>query len=125
GRMGVELRIESNIVVLNVFGRAELSRQGKSWSDRVREAAEAIGSPVLLLCKVEPGVDLPPVALGAGAREALSIVPLLRAVAMVAAEEREQAMLRATAVAIRPHYPLRLFADEDEARAWLLQFAPT
>lgn len=122
--MGVEFRIESKIVVLSVFGRAEASRQGKSWSVLVREAAEALGSPVLLLCKLEPGVEIPPYALGAGAREALGIMSLFRAVAMVATDEREQAMLRASAVAVAPRYPLRLFADEDEARAWLLQFAP-
>lgn len=123
--MGVEFRIESNIVVLTVFGRAELARQGKSWSDRVRDAAEALGTPILLICKLEPGVEIPSFVLGAGAREAVSIASTFRAVAMVAEGEREQAMLRASVVAVAPSYPVRLFRNEAEARAWLSQFTET
>jgi len=120
--MGVDCRIESGIVVLDVFGRADMLGLEKRWPDKVREAAAIVGPPILLLVKLAPGMELPTVALGGGIRDALSIAPLLRAVAMVATHEREQAILRAAVVAVAPQHPIRLFANEEEARAWLSTF---
>lgn len=120
--MGVDCRIETGIVTLRVFGRADLLGLRKSWTEKVREAAEHVGPPILLLVKLEPDLELPSVVLGAGVRDTFGILPLLRAVAMVATHERKQAMLRASVVAVAPQQPVRLFSDEEEARAWLLSF---
>lgn len=118
--LGAEVRIERELVRLKISGRrADSFRQGPSWTDAIREASEREKKPVLLLCTLEAGVEIPISLVAAGARQTVPVVPLLRAVAVVVPGERERAMIRAAVMAVGASYPVELFECEDEALLWL------
>lgn len=117
--MGVEIRTEADLVFFRLFGAYLPRPHDLPWTEHVRAAAERSGGPVPLLCIFEAGVELPATMLGAGARQTLAIVPLIRASAMVAEGAREKAMLRVSVLAVKPSFPAEIFEDEASARAWL------